>query len=95
MRIPMLTLLAAVVVAGTAGPTIASEPPESSAAPAAPAAPTPAAEDDARSLRCLKSTGTRIPPKDGQCVNGPGRVITRDEIEKSGATTAADALQRL
>lgn len=44
---------------------------------------------------CIKHTGTRIKPKDGGCVSAPGRVITRDEIEQSGAIDTADAIRRL
>lgn len=43
---------------------------------------------------CL-TTGSRIPLKEGQCVNLAGRVYSKDDLERSGAATVADALRRL
>lgn len=45
---------------------------------------------------CLQQTGSRIKPsKDRPCVNAAGQVITREEIERTGATDTAQALRRL
>jgi hypothetical protein len=45
---------------------------------------------------CLTQTGTHIAPKPGDCVPAAsGQVISRDEIEKSGATSVGDAIHRL
>ena len=96
MRMRTFTWLAVTLAAVTAHPLLADEPTTGTAAPAVTPAPAPgesaaAAED----TNCLKATGSHIPPKDGGCLHGPGRVITREQIEHSGATTAADAVRRL
>ena len=49
----------------------------------------PAAKD-----YCIKETGTRIKQKEGECV-GPGRTYSRDELDRTGAFSAAEALKRL
>lgn len=64
-----------------------ADPPASSSAVPAPAVGGP--------THCLKDTGTRITPKDGHCVNAPGQVISHEDIERSGATNAAEALRDL
>jgi hypothetical protein len=43
---------------------------------------------------CLNDTGSRIPAKPGQC-NGPGRSISRDEMDRTGAFTTFDAIRRI
>ncbi len=45
-------------------------------------------------VSCLKETGSRIKPKAGECNNNPGRVVEREEIERSGAFTTFDAIRR-
>ncbi|HTW37715.1 MAG TPA: hypothetical protein VMD49_04025 [Steroidobacteraceae bacterium] len=44
---------------------------------------------------CLKSTGSRIPAKKGNCLNAPGYVLTEKQIHATGATTTAGALRDL
>jgi outer membrane cobalamin receptor len=48
--------------------------------------------DGERPQPCMQ-TGTRLPPK-GHCVNAAGQVVTREELEATGATTVGDALRR-
>ncbi len=63
----------------------------------------PAAGDDAEQqagaaadLPCIQQTGTRIKPRDDQpCINAAGQVITREQIERSGAIDAGEALRRI
>jgi hypothetical protein len=43
---------------------------------------------------CL-TTGSRIPLKEGECVIQAGRVYSKEDLERSGAGTAAEALRRL
>ena len=43
---------------------------------------------------CLQETGSRIERKPGECNNNPGRVVTREEMERTGAFTTFDAIQR-
>jgi len=43
---------------------------------------------------CIKDTGTRIKPKDGECV-GPGRTYSREELDRTGSFNAAEALKKL
>ena len=44
---------------------------------------------------CIKDTGTRLKKRQGECVEVPGQVITREEIDRSGAATTGEALQKL
>lgn len=43
---------------------------------------------------CLKETGSRLKRPKDECVPAPGQVITREEIEQSGATDAGEAVRR-
>jgi hypothetical protein len=44
---------------------------------------------------CLQDTGSRIPTKPGDCNNQPGRSISREEMERTGAFTTFDAIRRI
>ena len=44
---------------------------------------------------CLKETGTRLRPQEGKCLPYPGRVYTRDDINRTGTTSLGEALNRL
>lgn len=51
---------------------------------------------------CLRETGSHLRAiknvhnqRAVECANAPGRVYTREDIERTGATTTADALRRL
>lgn len=44
---------------------------------------------------CLRETGSRIPPKPGHCVMGPGHRYAREDLEGTGASTLTGALRRL
>lgn len=47
-------------------------------------------------FNCLKETGSRIKPaEDRPCIGAPGQVYTRDDIDRTGATTTAEALRKL
>jgi hypothetical protein len=63
---------------------------------AAPRAPDTVVSSTAAAPRfnCL-TTGTRIPLKQGECANAPGRVFTQDDLQRTGATTASEALRML
>jgi len=43
---------------------------------------------------CVRETGSRIQPKPGDCI-GPGRTYSRDELERTGEFTSAEALKKL
>lgn len=58
-----------------------------------PAQSAPTALAPAASTRCLRETGTRLPPGLGTC--HWGRVIEREEIESSGALNVSEALNRV
>ncbi|MES0874069.1 Plug domain-containing protein [Sinimarinibacterium thermocellulolyticum] len=61
-----------------------------------PTAPADAQTAAAESSNCLQHTGSRIRRSEARpCVAAPGQVITREEIERTGATTTADAIRRL
>lgn len=89
MRIP-LAIAAALLAAGCAGQPSrddaaaksATEPTQTSAAETPP--------------NCMQDTGSRIRrSEDRPCVAAPGSVYTREDIERSGATTTSEALRRL
>lgn len=79
------------------------------APPVEPSAATPAATSDGDSAaltakpglgvdhHCIRNTGTRLRARDknGCIANAPGRSYGRDDIERTGDTELADALQRL
>jgi hypothetical protein len=46
------------------------------------------------SISCLKETGSRIPTKPGECNDKPGRVVTREEMERSGGFTTFDVIKQ-
>ncbi len=54
-----------------------------------------AAAKDVADKNCLRETGTKIKRKEGDehCIHG--RVQTSDDLERSGAGTIGEALQRL
>jgi len=58
------------------------------------AAQPPAAAPSAHS-KCLTHTGSRIPPKQGQCLGGPGSVYSQEDVQRTGATSAGGALRLL
>ena len=75
--------------------TVNAAPPPSSGGASVDAADqgrTQAQPDGERPQPCMQ-TGTRLPPK-GHCVNAAGQVVTREELEATGATTVGDALRR-
>ncbi len=63
-----------------------------------PAAATQASETAAKAeeaVNCLQQTGSRLQrDKDQPCISAPGQVITRDQIERTGAVTVSDAIRR-
>ena len=46
-------------------------------------------------LSCIRNTATRIPLKEHECATTPGRIYSKDDIDRTGATTAGDALRLL
>jgi outer membrane cobalamin receptor len=45
---------------------------------------------------CLQHTGSRIKPsEDRPCINAAGQVISREQIEQTGAIDTAEALRRI
>ena len=44
---------------------------------------------------CLKETGSRIKQKEGECVGVPGQVLDKDDIDRTGAVSTADAIRKL
>lgn len=45
---------------------------------------------------CLQETGSRVSrSKDRPCIAAPGQVYTREDIDRTGATTTGDALRKL
>lgn len=49
----------------------------------------------AEKTNCLQHTGSRIQTNEERpCIAGPGQVITREQIERTGSATVADAIRR-
>jgi hypothetical protein len=55
------------------------------------AKPTPATAAVLKDPTCLTDTGSRISPSPGQC-RGIGRSYSNQDIERTGSTSAGDAL---
>ena len=73
----------------------ANEPATQANAAPAHAAPAAQVNHAVKDPNCIKSTGSRIPPKLGQCVNAPGSVYTQKQLETTGKATVAGALRDL
>jgi outer membrane cobalamin receptor len=73
---------------------LAAQPPATASTSADPAAQSPeqARPDGEKPRPCLQ-TGSRLPSK-GHCVNAAGQVVTREELEATGAMNLGDALSR-
>lgn len=54
-----------------------------------------ATKPESQPPHCLQQTGSRIPPQPGRCQPVAGRVITRDQIERSGAQDVSEAIRLL
>ena len=55
---------------------------------------TEVAEEDTAKRECIRQTGTHM-KRSGRCVEAPGRVYTYEDLDRTGAQTLGDALQRI
>jgi hypothetical protein len=104
-RLPLMLLLAAGLAAATAQAQTAADPapaaPPSTAQEAPKATPeVPATDSDRKPLSdttCLRETGSRITKRAGKprCTAQPGRVYSKDDIDRTGYTSLGDALRAL
>jgi hypothetical protein len=81
-----------VAAAQAAGPAPQANAAQANLAPAGKVDQSAAKENGST---CLKSTGSRIPTKAGQCVNAPGVVYTHKQLQTTGKTDTAGALRNL
>jgi hypothetical protein len=44
---------------------------------------------------CIRSTGSLIPPKKGECLNVSGHSYSQDDLQRTGALTTGGALLKL
>ena len=45
---------------------------------------------------CVRETGTYLKrDKEHECVNGPGRTYTREDMDRSGAMSTGEAIRRI
>jgi hypothetical protein len=44
---------------------------------------------------CIRSTGSLIPPKPGQCLPVAGRSYSQQDLQRTGAQNVGDALRKL
>jgi outer membrane cobalamin receptor len=58
-------------------------------------APTEVAKEAEVDRACVRDTGTRIEQPEGKCVASPGRVYTREDLERSGGIGTGEALKRI
>lgn len=69
--------------------------------PSAPSSAAPKASHAGKSVikpgdrNCLRSTGSLIPAKPGECLPVPGRSYSADELRRTGTNDNARALQTL
>jgi hypothetical protein len=54
----------------------------------------PPATTAAQDQTCLKDTGSRMPPNNAGC-RGVGRSYSKEDVDRTGATTADQALRNL
>ena len=85
------TLLAAVSLAATMAAYGQQAKPTSDVHTGAVARANPAPEN----RNCLRSTGSLIPPKPGQCLPVAGRSYSQQDLRRTGALNTADALGQL
>lgn len=93
MKINRLSAAALLMLSGFA--VQAAQPPATAASGSVdPAAQSPdqAKPDGDKPRPCLQ-TGSRLPSRD-HCVNAAGQVVTREELDATGAMTMGDALRR-
>ena len=51
--------------------------------------------DETETNRCLQQTGSRLKTsEDRPCTGAPGQVITREQLDRTGAVTLSDAIRR-
>jgi hypothetical protein len=43
---------------------------------------------------CLQETGSRIKPRGDKCIEAAGQVLTREELERTGAVDTGEAIRR-
>jgi len=104
-RLPLMLMLAAGLAAAAANAQTVADPapvPLPSPAQEAPKATpeAPSADTDRKPLSdttCLRETGSRITKRAGKprCTAQPGRVYTKDDIDRTGYTDLGDALRAL
>lgn len=94
IRLSMSLLVAVCALSG--GPSALAQSAPSASAPTRPddrqvshAPPRPG------DRACLRSTGSLIPAKPGQCLPVPGRSYSGEELRRTGATHTGDALRML
>jgi hypothetical protein len=58
-------------------------------------APRQDAKTAAAAPQCRQDSSSRIPLRPGECSATPGRTYTNEDVERTGQTNVADALQLL
>jgi hypothetical protein len=99
-EVAMSKLISVVVLLTAAGFAMAARgAPQSTAPPsdqaAATTAPTNHSPIKPGDRNCIRDTGSLIPAKKGECLPVTGRSYSKDDINKTGKTTVAGALQQL
>jgi hypothetical protein len=92
-RHSLFPLSLAIATLGALCSPAASQSPVSTAGPVEPATVRPLVKPG--DYNCLRSTGSRIRPKAGECLPVAGRAYRREDIERTGARNTADALRML
>ena len=50
--------------------------------------------ESAQNRNCIRDTGSRLNRDERECNSQPGRTITREELERTGAINVEEALKR-
>ncbi|NKF22521.1 hypothetical protein [Solimonas marina] len=85
MNLPRM-LIAATLAAGVAAPAFAAGNDAKS---------TVTADKKSQPVNCIEQTGSRIKPKNGECLDVSGRVYTQEQLQQTGQTNLADSLRML
>lgn len=57
--------------------------------------PVPQVVQKPQQPNCLRETGSRLPPGEGRCLPVAGRVLLNEDLQRTGAVSAGEAVRRL
>jgi hypothetical protein len=91
--VPLAVMLStSVAMAAFAAPQSATPNPSPAPATHTQGPPSPVKPGD---HNCIRDTGSRIPPKQGECLPVTGRSYSKDDLDRTGERTLGPALEKL